>query len=540
MNKKHWLSVLALTSVAGLLLAGCGGGASGSSSSGGGGANAPAQNAASNSTAASGTSKPAVNSNTLVIADGLGDPQSWDPIATFVIAWGEIANNIFDGLVYRGPDLKIQPGLATSWTYKDPKTLEFTLRKGVKFQDGEPFNAEAVKFTFDRLLADKKSPQLSNYTSIQSVQVVDDYHVIFHLKTVDPVLITKLAGYGAMIVPPQYIKEHGDSYFANHPIGTGAYQVVDYKPGESVTLKANPDYWRGAPKIQNIQIKFVPDANTRMSMMQAGTVDIVEDVPPAQAQMVKSDPNFNLDVAGSPTVSEIRFDTSKPYMNNVDVRQAINYAIDKNAIIQKVLNGYGQPVSTFQGAQSFGNDPNLKPYPYDPQKAEQLLQKAGVPKGTTLTLTYDGSDSTFSEVAQAVQEELQQVGLNLKLQPEDTNTFYNQLIPQGKAGDMHEFGWGGWTLDFDNTAELLYSKGQFWNPDFSNPQITALLNQERSTNDQSVRQQAFYKMDQLLQQLAVEVPLYQQDTIWAVRNSIQGWVTPPDERMDLWDLSYSN
>lgn len=523
--------MITLTSAATLLLAGCGGSTTGTNG---------AQSSSTSAATSSGNTKPAVDKNTLVIADGLGDPQSWDPISTFTIAWGEVANNIFDGLVYRGPDLKIEPGLATSWTYKDPKTLEFTLRQGVKFHDGEPFNAAAVKFTFDRLLADSKSPQLSNYTSIASVQVVDDYHVIFHLKSIDPVLVTKLAGYGAMIVPPAYIKQHGDAYFGTHPVGTGAYQVVDYKPGASVTLKANPSYWRGAPKIQNVDIKFVPDANTRMSMMQAGSVDIVESVPPAQASLVKSDTSFDLDAVGSPTVSEIRFDTSQKYMNNVSVRQAINYAIDKNAIIQKILNGYGQPISTFQGAQSFGNDPSLKPYPYDTAKAKQLLQQAGVPSGTTITLTYDGSDSTFGEVAQAVQEELKQVGLNVKLQPEDTNTFYNTLIPQGKAGDMHEFGWGGWTLDFDNTAELLYSKGQFWNSDFSNPQIDALLNQERNTNDEAVRQQAFYKMDALLQQLAIEVPLYQQQTIWAVRKGIQGWVTPPDERMDLWNVSFSN
>lgn len=533
MKKRPWVTLFTLTSAATLVLVGCGSASTGSNS---------ATTNSSNQTSQGSTamSKPAVNNNTIVIADGLGDPQSWDPISTFVIAWGEVANNIFDGLVYRGPDLKIQPGLATSWTYKNPKTLEFTLRKGVTFQDGEPFNAQAVKYTFDRLLADKKSPQLSNYTSIQSVQIVDNYHVIFHLNTVDPVLVTKLAGYGAMIVPPAYIKKHGEAYFATHPIGTGAYQVVSYKPGSSVTLKANPNYWRGAPKIQNVDIKFVPDANTRISMMQAGSVDIVEEVPPAQASIVKSNPNFNLDAVGSPTAYEIRFDVAKQYMNNVDVRQAINYAIDKNAIIQKVLYGYGEPISTFQGAQSFGNDPSLKPYPYDQQKAKQLLQKAGVPQGTKLTLTYDGSDSTFGEVAQAVQEELKQVGLDLTLKPEDTNTFYNTLIPQGKAGDMNEFAWGGWTLDFDNTADLLYSKGQFWNPNFSNSKITALLNQERSTNNQSVRQQAFYKMDQILKNLAIEVPLYQQDTIWATRNDLQGWVTPPDERMDLWNVSFAN
>jgi len=541
---KKWFATIALSTAVVATLAGCGGSTSstGNSTTGSGTSNSSAANGtAGNSTGQTTSStKPAVDNKTLVIADGLGDPQNWDPIATFVIAWGEVANNIFDGLVYRGPDLKIQPGLATSWDYKDPKTLEFTLRKGVKFQDGEPFNAQAVKFTFDRLLADKKSPQLSNYTSIKSVQVVDDYHVIFHLNSVDPVLITKLSGYGGMIVPPQYIQQHGDAYFGDHPIGTGPFKVVDYQKGSSVTLQANPDYWGGAPKLQKVTIKFIPDANTRISEMQAGTVDIVETVPPSQTSVVKSNPNFNLDAVGSPTVDELRFDVGQPLMGNVKVRQAINYAIDKNAIIQKILGGYAKPISTFQGSASFGNDPSLKPYPYDVQKAKDLLKQANVPANTTLTLGYDGSDSTFAEVAQAVAEELQQVGLTVKLQPQDTNTFYNQLIPGGKAGAMYEFGWGGWTLDFDNTADLLYSKGQFWNPHYSNPQVDQLLNTERSTNDQTVRQQAFNKLDALLQSQAVEVPLYQTDTIWAVRKDITGWVTPPDERMDLKDVSFSN
>lgn len=484
-----------------------------------------------------GQNQPAMSKSELVIAMAQ-DPENWDPTATFLVAWGAVGSNIFDGLVRRDTHLKLQPGLATSWKYTNPTTLAFTLRQGVKFQDGEPFDANAVKFTFDRLSADTKSPQHDNYSSIKSVQVVSPYKVIFHLSSVDPVLITKLAGYGAMIVPPKYIKQHGNTYFGNHPIGTGPFQVVSYKRDNSLLMQANKSYWGGAPKLAKVLIRFIPDPNTRLQEMQAGHVDIVEGVPASQVSQVKSATNFNLDAVGAPTVYSVRFDTALAPANNLYFRQAINYAVDKNAIIQKILNGYGKPISTFQGDISFGNDPNLKAYPYNVAKAKELLKKSGVKPGAAITFDYIGTDATFAEVAQAIQEELQAIGLNVKLQPQDISTFYNTLIPHEKAGQMYESGWGGWTLDFDNTAYLLYHKGEFWNPDFTNPQVEKLLTAERSTNDQSKRAQVFHQMDAVLHQQAIEVPLYQADTIWAVRKGIQGWVTPPDERMDLQSVKF--
>lgn len=138
------------------------------------------------------------------------DPGSWDPIDTFLVNWASVATNIYDGLVYRGPDLKIVPALATSWEELDEgKRIRFNLRENVKFHNGEPFNAEAVKFTFERLLGDEgaKGPQRSNYIAIDKVEVIDDKTVDFHLKDNDPVLITKLAGYGAMIVPQNIFRK---------------------------------------------------------------------------------------------------------------------------------------------------------------------------------------------------------------------------------------------------------------------------------------------------------------------------------------------
>ena len=152
--------------------------------------------------------------------------------------WSSAANNIFDGLTSRGPDMKLQPALATSWDFLDDNSrIRFKLRQNVKFHNGEPFNAAAVKFTFDRLLGDegKKGPQQSNYTSISKVEIVDDYTVDFVMKQPDPVLLTKLAGYGGMIVPPKYIQEKGDAHFNMNPVGTGPFKFVEYTPKVSLT-----------------------------------------------------------------------------------------------------------------------------------------------------------------------------------------------------------------------------------------------------------------------------------------------------------------
>jgi peptide/nickel transport system substrate-binding protein len=493
-------------------------------------------------TACSGGSQTAssVKKEEIVVAITEDPRGSLDPIDTFLVTWGSIASNIFDGLLERGEDLKLRPGLAESWEYKDPKTLEFKLRKGVAFQNGEPFNAESVKFTFDRLLGPEgeKSPQRSNYDAIDKVEVIDEHTVVFKLKKPDPVLLTKLAGYGAMIVPPKYLKEKGDANFNTNPIGTGPFKVTEYVKDDHISMEANAKYWGGSPKVKKVKYRIIPEATTRIAELQTGAVDIAARIPASQAKTIESNKDLSLQKSGSPTVRFIRFDVSKPPMDNVKVRQAINYAIDKQAIIDKILNGYGKAISTIQGDISFGNDPNLKPYPYDPAKAKQLLHDAGVQPNTKLTLSIVGSDAVFKEVAQAVSAYLKEVGLAVEIKPQDVQTLNNDLIPKAKAGEMFQFGWGGWTLDFDNTAYLLYKKGQFWNPSYGSPEVDKLLDAERNSVSQEERQKIFYQLDKVLIDEAVDVPLYQDMTLWGVNKKVKGFVTPPDDRLRLKDVSF--
>ncbi len=484
------------------------------------------------------TSAAAAQTGTLTVATAQ-DPQSWDPIDTFLVAWGTVAHNIYDGLIIRSADLKLQPGLATKWTYLNATTLRFNLRSGVKFHNGEPFNAAAVKFTFDRLLGPegKKGPQQANYNSIKEVKVVNATTVDFILSESDPVLLTKLSGYGAMIVPPKYIKDKGDAYFDSHPVGTGPFKFVSYKNGEAIKLAAYKEYWGGAPKVANLTYRFIEEPATRVAELQAGRVDIATAIPVAQASIVKSNKNLTLQAVASPTVQALRLNVSHEPTSDLRVRQALNYAVDKDAIIKSILQGYASPISSMQSSKSFGYDPNLKSYPYDPAKAKELLAAAGVKPGTSIGIDFIGTDAVFREVAQAVAGFLQVVGLKADLKTYETNTFYSDIIPKNKTSNGYQMGWGGWTFDFDNTAYLLYHSGQFWNPDIKDKKLDALLDQQHNLADQKKRLSILNDIAKYTHDQAIDIPLYNQQDLWGVSTRVQGFEAPSDSLLHLQNVS---
>lgn len=477
--------------------------------------------------------------NSIVVAIPT-DPQSWDPIDTFLLDWSSVGTSIFEGLVDRDLDLELNPGLAESWEYKDDLTLQFKLREGVTFHNGEPFNADAVKFTFDRLLGEEgaKGPQQSNYTSIDSVEVVNDFEVIFHLNSPDPVLLTKLSSYGAVIVPPKYIQENTDEFFNDNPVGTGPFKMVDYKRDQYAKLEKFDGYWKeGLPKLDGVTFRFIPEASTRLAELQTGKVDVSKRIEISQAKTVKDAPYIELKEVGTPTVYSLRFDTGQGIVDDKLVRQALNYAVDKDAIIEEILEGYGKPISTYQSELSFGDNPDLKPYPYDPEKAKELLAEAGVAEGTELELFVPGNDGNFKEISQIISFYFEEVGIKLKINSADATTLTSELIPGGKAGHMYRQGWGGWTLDFDNTAYLMYSEGEHWNPSFKDPKVEELLKAERSTVDQDERQDIFMELTEVLYDLAPEINLYQEVGLYGVNERLVDFQPPHEDRIRLEEVS---
>ncbi|MBC7635890.1 MAG: ABC transporter substrate-binding protein [Acetobacteraceae bacterium] len=468
------------------------------------------------------------------------DPASYDPIDTFLISWGQIGSNVFDGLVQRGADMAIKPALATSWEFLDGGArMRFKLRQGVTFQNGEAFDATAVKFTFDRLLGPDgaKGPQQSNYNAIGSVEIVDPFTVDIVMKRPDPVILTKFAGYGAMIVPPKYITDVGKDVFKIKPIGTGPFKVVDYQPKVSLTLEPYAKHWEGISKLDKLIYRFIVEPDTQVAELQAGRIDIATNVPVSLVPAIEKTATLKVESITGPSVTVLRFNTANGITKDERVRKAMIMAVDRETIVKTILQGHAKTVVSNQSALSFGFDPNQKPVPFDPAGARALLKAAGIAPGTPAQIDFQSNNPLFREVAQAVAGYLTAVGLKGGVKGYEMNIMTNDIIPNGKTAEMFQFGWGGWTFDYDNTAYLLYHSGERWNPYDKDPILDKMLEDQRLSSDRAQREKLLQGVAHYVADHALEIPMYNLNTIFGVNKRVKGLVPPADNRFRLTDVT---
>ena len=486
-----------------------------------------------------GVAAPVQAAGTLTLAQAQ-DPASYDPIDTFLISWGQIGSNVFDGLVQRGTDMTIKPALATSWEFLDGGTrMRFKLRQGVTFHNGEAFDATAVKFTFDRLLGPDgaKGPQQSNYNAIGSVEIVDPFTVDIVMKRPDPVILTKFAGYGAMIVPPKYIAEIGKQAFQIKPVGTGPFKVVDYQPKVSLTLEPYAQHWEGASKLDKLIYRFIVEPDTQVAELQAGRIDIATNVPVSLVPAIEKTATLKVESITGPTVTVLRFNTANGITKDERVRKAMIMAVDRDTIVKTILQGHAKSVVSNQSSLSFGFDPNQKPVPFDPAGARALLKAAGIAPGTPAQVDFQSNNPLFREVAQAVAGYLSAVGLKGGVKGYEMNIMTNDIIPNGKTAEMFQFGWGGWTFDFDNTAYLLYHSGERWNPYDKDPTLDKMLEAQRLSPDRAEREKLLQGVAHYVADHALEMPMYNLNTIFGVNKRVKGLVPPADNRFRLTNVT---
>ncbi|MDP3038328.1 MAG: ABC transporter substrate-binding protein, partial [Deltaproteobacteria bacterium] len=318
------------------------------------------------------------------------DTQQHNIRINYIVGW-----HLYDNLVYRDQKtMQIVPHLAESWKLLDDNTWEFKLRKGVKFDNGEPFNAECVKFTIERGL-DPKCPQRPSVSWVKEVKVVDDHTVRILSTQPYPVALQRLANF--QMLPAKWLKEKGNDYFATHANGTGPYRLKEWKRGVHVILEAKEDYWKGAPAIKTIVFRPIKEIATQISELLTGGIDIVRDIPPDQISLIENSQIARISKAPTLRVIYLVMDAdgragSSP-VQNLKVRQAISHAIDVNTIINTVMGGNAIRTAGVLNPQHFGYDKSLEnPYPYNPEKARQLLKEANYPCDRPMRLvTYTGS-----------------------------------------------------------------------------------------------------------------------------------------------------
>jgi peptide/nickel transport system substrate-binding protein len=439
-------------------------------------------------------------------------------------------NQIYEQLVHRDPKARMIPGLATAWRSVGERTWRFELRKGVKFHNGEPLDAESVKYAYDRIMdPNQKSPMASNLRLVEKVTIVDSHAVDLVTKAPAPVLPAYLSLY-SNIVNRAWLRAKGDEFAARNANGTGPFKFVEWRKGEHLKLARNDEYWGGPAAIKTVTLRPIPDANTRVLALRKGEADIIQDLPPALADEIRRDPELRVSAVPSIRVHffVIRADV-KP-LDDPRVRQALNYAVDKEALTKQLLRGYGHPLTQILTPAILGYNPEVKGYPYDPEKAKALLREAGYPKGFSTEISgWPG----VQDIVQAVAGYLKAVGVDAAIRIDEFKVNYENLMKR-KATPINYLTWGNWNLfDADGTVPFLMLPDSQWSY-YTPPARFADLNKVASTTmDQKKRLDAYREMMTIAQAEAPLLLLHQQFDINAA-NKKSTWETRYDNVMLLY------
>jgi len=447
------------------------------------------------------------------------DIQGLDP--GFLTENAQVVDNIFDTLVKRDTDMNLVPGLATSWQAIDELTWEFKLREGVKFTNGEDFNAHAVKYSLDRVLnPDNNAPTRSYVSTVSEVKVIDDYTVHVITKKPDPLIPVRFNRYPTQIVPPKYVEEVGQEYFAQHPIGTGPYKFVEWNKGSSVVLEANEEYWGGSPTVKKVTFRSIPEASTRVAALLNGEVDIITAVPPEFRDRIATSGTARLsEVVRAGNTVYVGLKTDREPFNNKLVRQALNHAIDVKAIVEQVLQGAAVETDSLIGPKDFGYAGEYDRYEYNPEKAKQLLAEAGYPNGFSATLDTVNWYIKNLDVAQVIAQQLKAIGVNITVNNVES-TVYRTKVPSGEQAEMYMLGWSSTnTLDADAAIySVLHSSDPY--STYSNPEVDAMLDEARSTTDEARRKELYKKIQEIVLEEAPRIFLYQENQYYGVSQKL--------------------
>lgn len=435
--------------------------------------------------------------------------------------------NVFDQLTAIAADGSVRPLLATSWSASaNARVWTFRVRRDAKFHNGQPVTIDDIKWSFDKVIADPKSLNRAYLTQIESIEKLDDDHIRFTLKA--PWAIFDRQVTLISVLPRKAYEEMGAQKFATQAIGSGPFKVVRWVKDSAVELEANPDYWGGAPKFRKLIFKPVPDQTARSVGLTTGELDVVPLLPPPMVDSLASKPGIRVEKIASNRVIFVGYNTTLAPASNLKLRQAIDHAIDRNAISTKLLRGLGKPVGQIPAPVLFGYDPSIQPTKYDPALARKLLQESGY-KGEKITFQYPTNRWAFgSEVAQAVAGYLGAVGINVELQGMEFAALF-PLWAGNKLGPMYMFSLGITILDSDLVLNLQYETGPshgYW----TNPEVDRLAQEQRGEADAQKRKELLSRIWRLSQQNVANSPIYNEIQAYGIRTRVK-WVPRPDERL---------
>ncbi len=479
----------------------------------------------------------------MVIAIGV-EPESLDPIGMSSAPAATVSEHISQPLIYLDVDGTLQPSLAESWEANEDVTVwTLYLRQDVTFHDGTPFNAEAVKMNLDRFLdPESAAPFRFLLGRVTEVRVAGEYAVEIHTDETFAPMLSHLSHSFIAMVSPEQLRGLEPGETITNPIGTGPFKMERWDRGEQITLVANEDYWGGRPYLDEVVFKFVPEDAARVVMLETGEADAIMRVPPLDVPRLQANPAVDVVYATSVRVIYIGFNNLRAPFTDPLVRQALNYAVDKQEIIDVILDGVGQPSTAPVVPAVFGYYP-AGPYEYDPDKARELLEQAGYSDGLKVTLYHPtGRYLMDATIAETVQSYLMDVGVEAELITMEWGAYlaYLQSPPEDADYDLYMLGWGTVTLDADYGIYALLHSSQ-WPPAgwavgfYENPAVDAALDLARVTPDVTVRELLYHTAIQGIWQDAPWLFLHDEGQINAVREGVHGLIHHPLENISAWE-----
>ena len=470
------------------------------------------------------------------------DIDTWDPPGSVLREAIILGYHVFDHLAVR--DLKTRkviPNLAISWKTIDDTTWEVKLRQGVKFHDGTPFTSKDVKATFDRVLDPvKKMIARGNHAKIKTVEIVDDYTVRFKTDGPYPLFVERMTA--QVMESEKVIREKGDEWMQEHPVGTGPYKLVKWARKQEHLLVRNDDYWGPKPYYKYVRVRIIPEQATQIAELLSGGVDVIKAVPPDQMDVINKSGQARTTTSPILRTAMIQLDQagrSGPNpMQDKRVRQAANLAVDVDGIIKHVLNGLGDRVATAVNPMAFGFDPSIKPYKQDLAQAKKLLAEAGFPNGLEVGFlrTQPIVEPGLIQTSDAIVADLAKAGIRTKARMVGESGPFTNLVRDNKADPMFEFSWGYYSIfDADAILHDIFKCKETYSY-YCNPAMDDLIVQGRSTLDQKKRADIYVKAQKLIYDDAAYLFKWGLRGVWGVANRVD-YDAPRDEVDRMWAVT---
>lgn len=445
--------------------------------------------------------------------------------------------NMHEALVARTDDMQVVNELIEEWTQIDDLTYEAKLRQGVQFHSGDEMTAEDVKFTFDRLTKEggmegQTSPRQSLLGPLADTEIVDDYTVRFKLSAPWPILRAYLPF--QQIVSKAFVERVGTEGMATETNGTGPFKLVEWRRGDSIILERFDDYYGGAPDlppvgpagVERVIFRIIPETSSRVAALLAGEVDIIDNLPVTDIATVEANPNTKVLTTNGTRSFFADLNTTIPPFDDVRVRQAVNMALDRDLIVERVLGGLAVPLHGLISPQSYGYKTDLEPWPYDPEGARALLAEAGFPDGIDVILDTDAANR---ETAEAVAALLSQNGIRTTVQIWELNVMQSTWRePDGGGRHMQFRSWGDGALDpvgiFDPVLRTA-GRGNF--SGYSNAEVDALLTAAESETDADLRSQMYQDAQAIVREEAPLLFLWLPQDVYGASARLGNWQPSP-------------